>query len=83
MLEECQIDYRFYADDLVLIGSIDELRKTLTKIDKWNGDNNMLINKSKSGWLPLFGTKQENDVIDGIPVVTEYKYLGMMINSNL
>jgi len=47
------------------------------------------INFKKSGLLPLFKSKKEwtrhcfNDVICGIPIVNEYKYLGVIISSNL
>ena len=57
-LDKCDVDYRFFADDLVVIGELEKLQNSLDQIEEWNNRNNMLINKKKSGWMPIFETQE-------------------------
>jgi hypothetical protein len=50
-----KILYQFYADDLVLIGKLEDLTTVLAKMEEWCENNNMVINKSKSGLMRMKG----------------------------
>jgi hypothetical protein len=44
----------------------------------------MVINKTKSGILPINGSAfRVGEVVDGYPVVASYRYLGLMLNGRL
>jgi hypothetical protein len=55
-------------------------------VEEWSRANDMIINKKKSGILPLFKKFQASltmDEFQGYPVVTSYKYLGVYIDDSL
>jgi len=75
-----------YADDVaVLCLGTQEVRRALNLIAKWSLENGATINRRKCGILPI--SKKDNpDVwleIDGVPVVDEYKYLGIPLDQAL
>ena len=73
-----------YADDVVVIGGDLEVVRAIQVIEEWSNDNNMTINKSKCGILPVtisrFTTERD---VNGYPVVESYKYLGLVMNGRL
>lgn len=75
-----------YADDLVTVGTEAQLLKAFEIIQRWSQENRLIINKSKCGILPL--RKGNNTAItqhesfEGIPLVEEYTYLGVVMNQS-
>ena len=73
------------ADDLlVLCSSPHQLRKVIKIIQKWSNENNLGLNAKKSGiveFLPRCGNQKSflklGSQFEGIPIVSEYKYLGL------
>ena len=84
-------DLMGYADDLLIIcTSPYQLRKCITIIKRWSGENNLLLNPKKSGiieFLPRTKTHPQvytpGSLLEDIPIVTEYKYLGLIIDQKL
>ena len=84
-------DLMGYADDLLIIcTSPYQLRNCISTIKKWSIENNLLLNSKKSGIIeflprtktyPLIFTP--GSLVDGIPIVTEYKYLGLVVDQKL
>jgi hypothetical protein len=73
-----------YADDLVILGDDDELLRAIGILERWATENNMIINKAKSGILPITGSRFSRErEVSNYPVVQEYKYLGLMLNGRL
>ena len=78
-----------FADDLSVIGINEEnLRKAIKICEEWSEENEMQINKKKSGILlhnkkniPQRVSKEEK--ILGIPLCISYKYLGVHIDLSL
>jgi len=76
-----------YADDLfILCSSPSELRRTIISIKSWSRENNLLLNAKKSGvmeFTPRLGPQncflRHGSLFEDIPVVSSYKYLGLII----
>jgi hypothetical protein len=83
-IKQAGISFRFYADDLIIIGDDETIRRVIPLIDEWTEANNMAVNKTKSGILAIDGSGlREGEDIDGYPVVGSYKYLGLLVNGRL
>ena len=84
-------DLMGYADDLlILCTSPNQLRKAIETIKAWSIRNNLLLNAKKSGiveFLPRAKTYpcalKPGTQFEGIPIVTEYKYLGLITDQKL
>jgi len=79
-------DHTFaYADDIALLclGN-SEVREALSITESWAITNNALLNKKKCSVLCI--TKRETKSgmkdIDGVPIVKEYKYLGVPLDQS-
>ena len=80
-----------YADDLcVLCSTPMELRRVIKKIKEWSLENNLLLNEKKSGIMeitPRMGVQKcflkQGELFEGIPVVSDYKYLGLIVDQKL
>ena len=77
-----------YADDLAVIGyNRCRLFKTIDIIEEWAKDNNIVINKKKSGVILHnrrgHTPKANKGRIRDYPIQRWYKYLGVIIDSNL
>ena len=82
-LNDIAFEILAYADDLcVLCQDKNELIRVIKKIDLWSRDNGINVNKNKSGIFVVKG-KEQNDNIEGYPIIKEYKYLGILINDKL
>ena len=85
--EENKIEVRAYADDIWWVcSSIEQLHKSISVMKNWWINNNMKINKKKSGYLRILKKKGKTFSITNelyIPEVSEYKYLGIVINQSL
>ena len=68
-----------YADDLDRRNSLSNIFNIL---EKWSKLNDIKVNKNKSG-IMLINRKEEDVEIEWYPVITEYKYLGIMIDNKL
>lgn len=71
-----------FADDIGI--ALNKDRNTEDAIDvvvNWTNQNSMQLNRSKSGILSKRKPAGQN--IKGIPVCAKYKYLGVVIDSNL
>ena len=67
-----------YADDLcVLCQDKNELLRAIKRIDKWSKENGINVNRKK-----IRGVEQ-NDNVEGYPILNEYKYLGILIDKKL
>jgi len=80
-----------YADDLlILCSSTHQLRRVISIIKEWSHSNNLKLNPKKSGileFLPRRGNCKRvlkiNSLVEEIPVVDKYKYLGIWIDSKI
>ena len=87
-LEEEGYQAYAYADDLAIIGKErDSLEKAIKIVEKWTEDNQMRINKKKSGIIFFRKKKKKiaegeegNQDILGYPILEYYKYLGIWID---
>ena len=74
-----------YADDLLVIcTSLSQLRRVIYTIKNWSKENNLQLNPRKSGVVQFVSRAgnirkklRTGESIEGIPVVNEYKYLGV------
>ena len=77
-----------YADDLVFtaVGD-DELLKGYKIVHEWCVEQELEINKSKSALMHIRSSHRTPNPpvapIGGIPIVTEYKYLGVLVDDIL
>jgi hypothetical protein len=73
--------YKLYADDLVIICKQIHLRKIITNLRIITKKFSLILNEKKSAIFLL--KKRKSDVTDvlGIPIVTEYKFLGIWIDN--
>jgi hypothetical protein len=55
-IKQAGISFRFYADDLIIIGEDETIRRAILLIDEWADANNMAVNKAKSGILAIDGS---------------------------
>ena len=51
-------------------------------LEKWSNLNGIKLNKNKIGIIIIKGIEEVTE-IKGYPVITEYKYLGIMIDNKL
>lgn len=85
--------YRVYADDMVFVLNANKLPTFLKKFQEGCQFYNLIINPQKCGIFDLGKEKQlgkliskkkinrEKDLLN-IPIVVDYKYLGVTINHN-
>ena len=69
-----------YADDLALIvENVKQAQWVINFMEEWSRNNEMTINKEKCGAVKLCKrtTKIKRKDIKGIPVVQDYKFLGV------
>ena len=72
-----------YADDIAVICyEKPQLDKVTEILERWSIENKIEINKKKSGILMLQGTTVLK-TLNGFPIVDNYKYLGVTMNSKL
>ena len=84
-------DLYAYADDLLVVcHSLPRLRRAISLIKEWSSARNLNLNATKSGILELMPRRgptnrylEIDSLFCGIPVVSNYKYLGMFINPKL
>ena len=78
-----------YADDLLfLCFSLEQLDKTISKIEEHSPKMGLSINKSKSSIMEIYARKyarpkwyfKVGENYKGFPIVDEYSYLGVKIN---
>ena len=78
---------RAYADDIAWVcSSLEQARNTKDTMKRWWDRNGMKINETKSGILRILKRRGKIDVIKNwldIIEVSEYKYLGIMINQSI
>lgn len=76
-----------YADDIALLClGYSDVRAALTAIEDWCSKNGAQLNKKKCGILPIRKRQMSLNIgkeVEGIPVVSEYKYLGVPLDSGL
>ena len=73
-----------YADDIAIIcKNKNELLNSMEIIDKWALNNNIKINKNKSGIIILQHNNNKDKNINGYPLKNQYKYLGITLNYNI
>ena len=78
-----------YADDLAIVGQgKNKIEVAIKIVEEWTRKNKMKINKKKSG-IMIFKKKRrknaenEEKEITGYPIVEEYKYLGIWLDSRM
>ena len=75
----------FYADDLALILENIQLHRVIPALKKVAAEIGLKLNEKKSGIMNILtGRKKAStlSVIQGIPTVQEYKYLGFLFGKN-
>ncbi len=82
ILNKLGVEFRLYADDTVIVGSAKEIDKALKELENWCVLNNMEVNRAKSGIMLVEGEMDEN-ILNGYPAVSTYKYLGMNLSKKL
>ena len=79
-LGEDKISCIFYADDgILLVKSKEEARRKIRIVEEIGRRFGMEVNRRKSQCL-VYNGREEMDQIEGIEVVKEMKYPGVMIN---
>ena len=86
-LEESGLEVFAYADDLAIVGQrYRKLKDAIRIVENWAHVNIMTINKKKSGII-IHRTngkrKKKRKKYKDFPIVDEYKYLGVYIDSKL
>ena len=92
--KEADVNYKDlmgYADDLLVIcTSLYQLRKAIKSIQSWSLTNNLLLNSKKSGIIEFVprsrsypSSLKTGSFYEGIPIVEEYKYLGLIVDKKL
>ena len=81
-------DILSYADDLLIIcDNVNQLRAVIKTVKEWSLENNLKLNMSKSGIVEFCHRNQRNsklpNEIENIPVLQDYKYLGLKLDSKL
>ena len=72
-----------YTDDLaIIVKGKNSLSDIFNILEKWSKINGIKVNKNKSGIMLIKGIEEDVE-IEGYLVITEYKYLGIMIDNNL
>ncbi len=76
--------YKLYADDLVVTVSHQHLEQFLTILHEVSHDFDLIINPKKCGILAIKKHSKITEEMNlrGIPVVTEYCYLGVTIDES-
>lgn len=72
-----------YADDIaILCLGVEDTRRALRIVDEWAKRNGASLNKKKCGILPISKreTRDKWIEIQGVPIVKEYKYLGIPLD---
>ena len=74
-----------YADDLLIVSNNHlQLLQSIRKTVQWSDDNHMIVNNKKSGIIKLRVDRRTKappyNHIQGIPVVSSYKYLGVRVD---
>lgn len=73
-----------YADDLAVIcKSPEELYSAMEILERWSMNNDIAINKNKSGILIIDQDRGERLKINGYPLKLNYKYLGIKLDRQL
>ena len=73
-----------FADDTVFIcRDLEELYCLIKVIRKWSSENEIEINEKKSGILIVNDDGTDPNFIEKFPVLSEYKYLGVILNNKL
>ena len=73
-----------FADDTGYICTcLEELHKVIDCLEEWSIKNKIAINKKKSGILIINDDAKDCNEIRGFPVVTEYNYLGVLVDSRI
>jgi len=73
---------------LIICDDIPQFKKVIKIIKSWSKDHNLHLNPKKSGILEFIARHMRpvlpiNKLIEEIPVVNSYKYLGLRINQKL
>ena len=75
--------YRLYADDVVVVLAQSELEFFCNSLNVISNNFELIIGKKKCGIVPINNHIDYNIVkeIDGYPVLKQYCYLGVIIDS--
>ena len=83
-LNEVCFEALAYADDIALIcKNEDELLKSMDILERWSNNNDIAVNKKKSGILIIDQDRGGKKYIKGFPIKVNYKYLGIILNEKL
>jgi hypothetical protein len=83
-LKDVSYEVLAYADDIAVIcKNKQELDKVIDLLEKWATENEIAVNKKKSGILVVDNDKNNMHQYKGYPVKVTYKYLGIKLNSQL
>jgi hypothetical protein len=83
MNKVCYTSLAFADDTAFICADKKELENTIITLQNWCDNNKIEINHKKSGILIVNGDSDDCNTIFNYPVVNEYKYLGILLNSKL
>ena len=80
-------DILFYADDLAIICTNNQVERVVNTVEESAASLSLIINRKKSGILPIQNSRCRFTDLKGeikqIPIVKEYRYLGVDIDQKL
>jgi hypothetical protein len=80
---EFEIWYKLYADDLVLIVNHSHVKEVIVKLNEVSQEFQLIINPKKSGiFLVKNHDRVHGDKVEDIPIVSQYRYLGILIDNS-
>ena len=79
----CHTSLAFADDTGFICSDLNQLILTIREIDKWSKLNKIEINRKKSGIIIVNDDGTDPNTIEGHTVVSEYKYLGILLDTKL
>ena len=73
-----------FADDTVFVcETMEQLFSVIIYLENWCIENKIEINKKKSGIFIINDDAKDGNLIRGFPTVTQYKYLGVLLDTKI
>ena len=79
----CRCSLAFADDTVFVCESLEQLYAVIAALEKWCSENEIDLNRKKSGIFIIDDDGVDSDMIKGFPTVTKYKYLGVMLDTKI